>query len=116
MLHWHRPMAVWAMDHADPPRPIEGRWPHILAVRDLASGCQLGWLPVLDETAETTIAALQWLFLEHSAPLVLKSDKRLGLPDLARPAPLTRSLAGSAPIHRRGRRSTMALSSRATGP
>ena len=39
VLHWHQPGAVWAMDHADPPRPIDGRWPHILAVRDLASGC-----------------------------------------------------------------------------
>lgn len=78
VLHWHHPGAVWAMDHAEPPRAIDGRWPYILAVRDLASGCQVGWLPVADETAETTINALQWLFLEHGPPLVLKSDNGSG--------------------------------------
>ena len=78
VLHWHHPRAVWAMDHAEPPRPMEGRWPYLLAVRDLASGCQLAWLPVLDETAETTIDALQWLFLEHGPPLVLKTDNGSG--------------------------------------
>jgi transposase InsO family protein len=78
ILHWQRPRAVWAMDHAEPPHAIDGRWPYILAVRDLASGCQLAWLPVADETAETTIDALQWLFLEHGAPLVLKSDNGSG--------------------------------------
>jgi hypothetical protein len=41
VLHWHHPGAVWAMDHAEPPRAIDGRWPYLLAVRDLASGCQL---------------------------------------------------------------------------
>ena len=50
VLHWHRPGTVWAMDHTDPPGPIDGRWPHILAVRDLASRMQLGWLPVASET------------------------------------------------------------------
>ena len=78
LLHWHHPGAVWAMDHTEPPCVIDGRWSRILAVRDLASGCQLGWLPVLDETVETTIDALQWLFLEHGAPLVLKSDNGSG--------------------------------------
>lgn len=78
VLHWHRPRAVWAMDHAEPPHAIDDRWPYLLAVRDLASGCQLAWLPVLDETAESTIDALQWLFLEHGPPLVLKSDNGSG--------------------------------------
>ncbi len=78
VLHWHHPQAVWAMDHTGPLPAIDGRWPYILAVRDLASGCQLAWLPVLDETAETTISALQWLFLEHGPPLVLKSDNGSG--------------------------------------
>jgi transposase InsO family protein len=78
LLHWHHPGAVWAMDHTDPLAAIDGRWPYILAVRDLASGCQVAWLPVLDETAETTINALQWLFLEHGPPLVLKSDNGSG--------------------------------------
>jgi transposase InsO family protein len=84
VLHWHHPGAVWAMDHTERTKcqagakAIDGRWPYVLAVRDLASGCQLAWLPVLDETAETTIDALQWLFLEHGPPLVLKSDNGSG--------------------------------------
>ena len=78
VLHWHHSGAVWAMDHTEPTRAIDGRWPYILAVRDLASGCQLAWLPVLDESAETTIHALQWLFLEHGPPVVLKSDNGSG--------------------------------------
>jgi len=78
VLHWHHPKAVWAMDHVGPMRPIDGRWPYILAVRDLASGDQLAWLPVLDESAETTIDALEWLFLDYGAPLVLKSDNGSG--------------------------------------
>jgi transposase InsO family protein len=78
VLHWHHPGAVWAMDHTGPMPAIDGRWPYMLAVRDLSSGCQLAWLPVLDETAETTIGALQWLFLEYGPPLVLKSDNGSG--------------------------------------
>jgi len=78
VLHWHHPRAVWAMDHTGPLPAIDGRWPYLLAVRDLASGCALAWLPVLDATAETTISALQWLFLEHGSPLVLKSDNGSG--------------------------------------
>ena len=78
VLHWHQAGAVWAMDHSEPARAIDGRWPYLLAVRDLASGCQVAWLPVLDESAETTIDALEGLFQEHGAPLVLKSDNGAG--------------------------------------
>jgi transposase InsO family protein len=74
VLHWHRPGAVWAMDHTEPPRPIDGRWRHILAVRDLAGRVQLGWLPVVSEGAQETYHALESLFRRHGAPLVLKSD------------------------------------------
>ena len=73
-LHWTMPGRVWAMDHTQPPAPIDGCFPRMLAVRDLASGMQLAWLPVPDETAETTAAVLQLLFAWHGAPLVLKSD------------------------------------------
>jgi transposase InsO family protein len=45
-----------------------------LAVRDLASGAQLLWLPVADESSGTAVAALLALFREHGAPLVVKSD------------------------------------------
>jgi transposase InsO family protein len=90
VLHWHRPTAVWAMDHSEPGSvghhvpmvgmvgAIDDRWPHLFAVRDLASGCQLGWLPVLDETAQTTIEVLERLFLEYGPPLVLKADNGSG--------------------------------------
>jgi hypothetical protein len=78
VLHWHQPGTVWAMDHVDPLQLIDGRWPYILAVRDLASGFQLAWLPVRDQSADTTIAVLQGLFLQYGPPLVLKSDNGSG--------------------------------------
>jgi hypothetical protein len=73
-LTWHAPGRVWAMDHAKPPRPVDGLYPAVLAVRDLASGMVLDWFPVPDETAETTRDALFALFVEFWPPLVLKSD------------------------------------------
>jgi transposase InsO family protein len=73
-LHWQRPGAVWAMDFSQAPRPIDGIYPYLFAVRDLASHQQLLWLPVLDMTADTTIEALGMLFVLHGAPLVLKAD------------------------------------------
>ena len=64
-----------------PQRPIAG-YRRPLAVPlgrpGLGQRLQLAWLPVLDETAETTIGVLQWLFLEHGPPLVLKSDNGSG--------------------------------------
>lgn len=78
VLHWHCPGKVWAMDHVEPSEPVDGRWPYVLAIRDLASGCQLAWLPVRDASADSTIEALGWLFLEHGPPLVLKSDNGSG--------------------------------------
>jgi transposase InsO family protein len=73
-LHWQRSGAVWAMDFSEPPQPIEGIYPYLLAVRDLASHQQLLWLPVFDMTADTTIEMLWMLFVLHGAPLVLKAD------------------------------------------
>ena len=53
VLHWPVPGRVWAMDFAEPSLPgitgvvppLDGRYPYLLAVRDLASatncaGCQ----------------------------------------------------------------------------
>ena len=74
ILHWRRPGTVWAIDFAEPPLSVDGRFDRLLAVRDLASGMQLLWLPVADETARTAIAGLEALFRQHGAPLVLKSD------------------------------------------
>jgi transposase InsO family protein len=53
---------------------MDRQFARILAVRDLASGYQLLWLPVQDESTATVAAALEALFREHGAPLVLKSD------------------------------------------
>ena len=73
-LRWRRVGAVWAMDYTEPPWPVDGIYRSILVVRDLGSGTQLLALPAEAATAETTIAALQSLFREPGAPLVLKSD------------------------------------------
>jgi transposase InsO family protein len=78
MLHWHRIGAVWAADFAEPPLAVDGCYSRLLAVRDLASGFQLAWLPVADESARTTCDALIDLFRSHGAPLVLKSDNGSG--------------------------------------
>jgi transposase InsO family protein len=73
-LRWTRPGAVWAIDFSKPPLPVEGCYGRLLAVRDLASGAQLLWLPVADESARTARDALEALFGEHGPPLVLKCD------------------------------------------
>lgn len=74
VLTWTTPAAVWAADFTQAPQPIDGIFPYLLAVRDLASGQQLLWLPVSGLTACETRLALTTLFLRHGAPLVLKMD------------------------------------------
>jgi transposase InsO family protein len=74
VLKWQLPGTVWAMDFAEAPQPIDGLYPYLLAVRDLASGLQLLWLPLRTATAFETRLALAPLFLRHGAPLVLKTD------------------------------------------
>lgn len=73
-LHWHQAGAVWAMDHSEPTRPIDGWYSQVFAVRDLASGMQLAWTPVFTATAEEALAILEALVRVHGPPLVLKSD------------------------------------------
>lgn len=73
-LRWTVPGAVWAMDFAEAPHPIDGLLPYLFAVRDLASGQQLLWLPVPAPTADVAVLALRGLFACHGAPLVLKTD------------------------------------------
>jgi transposase InsO family protein len=73
-LQWQRPGTVWAADFKERREPIEGRYAWILAVKDLASRCQLAWLPVEEQTAKTVQAVYAQLFAEHGPPLVLKSD------------------------------------------
>jgi len=74
VLHWLKPQSVWAMDFAEAPCLIDGLYRYLLAVRDLASGRQLLWLPVQDPTARTVLEALGGLFMIYGAPAVMKSD------------------------------------------
>jgi transposase InsO family protein len=82
VLHWQVPGRVWAIDFAEPSLlgaswslpPIDGRYPYLLAVRDLASGYQLAWRAVADASAAATQALLRELFAQHGMPLVLKMD------------------------------------------
>jgi transposase InsO family protein len=75
-LRWTTPATVWAMDFAEAPGSggIDGTHPYLVAVRDLASGQQLLWLPVPAPTAAIALQALRGLFACHGAPLVLKTD------------------------------------------
>lgn len=73
-LQWRRPGAVWAADFKERREPLEGRYPWILAIKDLASRCQLAWLPVEEATAAVVQETYARLFAEHGPPLVLKSD------------------------------------------
>jgi transposase InsO family protein len=82
VLHWQCPGRVLAIDFAEPSflgaawslPPVDGLYPYMLAVRDLATGYQLAWLPLLAMTAEAVMAVLARLFAIHGAPLVLKFD------------------------------------------
>jgi hypothetical protein len=73
-LRWEQAGAVWAIDYADPPEPVDGRHKAVVSIRDLASGLQLAWLPVVAATADETIAVLEDLFRKYGPPLVLKAD------------------------------------------
>ena len=74
ILHWQVPGAVWAIDFSETTAPIDGEFPYLLAVRDLASGYQLLWQPCRQATADEARHALAMLFALYGAPLVLKSD------------------------------------------
>jgi len=56
---------------------VDGVYPYILVVRDLASGKLLLSLPAEVEDAQTAGSALVSLFREHEAPLVIKADNNL---------------------------------------
>jgi hypothetical protein len=68
-LRWKRPGAVWAMDFHQPPLSVDGIYPYILMVRDMASGCYLLWLPVRKATAKAAADALKFLFAAYGIPL-----------------------------------------------
>ena len=73
-LRWTRPGAVWALDHTHPPGAVDGLYPYVLLVRDLATHFQVGAMPQSHCTDRAVAAALTDLFRRHGAPLVLKSD------------------------------------------
>lgn len=73
-LTWESAGSVWAIDLADPPRPVDGVGHAVLAVRDLGSRHTLAWIPLARGTAEETAQAVGRLFRRHGPPLVLKSD------------------------------------------
>lgn len=73
-LHWNAPGTVWAIDGTDPPTPVDGCYPKVLVTRDLASGANLAAMPAPAEDGDSLGAVLEALFVEHGAPLVLKSD------------------------------------------
>jgi len=74
VLHWPVPGRVWAIDYTGPLPPVDGQYPHLLAVRDLASGMQLLWRPLEAANGKNAADALERLFAVHGAPLVLKTD------------------------------------------
>jgi transposase InsO family protein len=73
-LSWEVPGAVWGMDHAEPPSPLDGLQDAILSVRDLSTGTVLVWEGVIEATAEITCTILEHHFETDGAPLVLKAD------------------------------------------
>jgi transposase InsO family protein len=71
---WYRPGRTWALDHTEPPHPIDGCFRWVLTVRDLASGCTLAAQAVSSADAASTLHVLRALFAQYGAPLVLKAD------------------------------------------
>lgn len=74
LLHWTMPGRVWAIDFHGPRAGVDGLYPYLVAVRDLASGYVLMWRPVEALTADVALREVQSLFAQHGPPLVLKSD------------------------------------------
>ena len=74
VLKWMVSGSVWAMDFKKAPLPVDGVYPWILVVRDLASGNLLLSIPVTAETARVVFHALTMLFKQCGKPLVIKSD------------------------------------------
>ena len=73
-LEWRRAGAVWAADFKERREPLEGRYGWLLSIKDLGSGFQLAWEPLVQATAAAVQAVYTQLFDEHGPPLVLKSD------------------------------------------
>lgn len=74
MLNWTQAGIVWAMDFTKSPTAIDGTYPMLLCIRDLASGYQLMAMPCRDKSTGVVLDALEVLVRWHGAPLVLKCD------------------------------------------
>lgn len=83
-LRWNHVGSVWAMDffYALKHKPIDNRYKYVLVVRDLVSGAELLALPCLERSAASIVMALRYLFAEHGAPLVLKTDNEFDADEL----------------------------------
>ena len=68
-MHWRCQSTVWAIGNAQPHGGAGEEFADLLAVRDLASGMRLLWLPVPEATATTTTAALLSLLVLCRRPL-----------------------------------------------
>lgn len=77
-LEWREPGRVWAGDFSQTPCRIEGRYDRLMLARDLASDMQLLAQPAVSESADESCLALDALFAEEGAPLVLKLDNGSG--------------------------------------
>ena len=73
-LTWNSPGRVWAIDHSESRKLIDGRYGYLFAVRDLASHQQLAWDACEGTGAREATAILGELFAVHGPPLILKSD------------------------------------------
>lgn len=73
-LEWTTPGLVWAMDHTDPPSPVDGSKRAVLSVRDLSSGAQILWKEELGPRASEVARDLESRFESFGAPLVVKVD------------------------------------------
>lgn len=73
-VEWLRAGAVWALDWTKPEQAVEGLYPLLLVVRDLASGSNLLSRPCLAESGDTAVRELERLIAKHGAPAVIKRD------------------------------------------
>jgi hypothetical protein len=71
---WTTPGTVWAADVWQPALPVDGQYPYILDVRDLASGCMLESMPLERCTVELVSGTLERLYSTLGAPLAIKTD------------------------------------------
>jgi hypothetical protein len=71
---WTVPGLVWAADVWKPKNPIEGIYPYVLDVRDLATGFMVASYAIERADAQTIGAIMALLYELYDPPLVLKTD------------------------------------------